>query len=214
MATPRVQIIDYRLGNLFSIQQACEQVGIEAFVSDEKETFSKVDGLILPGVGAFGDAMASLRSLGLVEPVQEAASKGKPLLGICLGMQLLFERSEEFGEHEGLGLLAGEIRRIPEQSSGERKLRVPNVGWNRVAFSHREECQELRASIPSQSYMYFVHSYYAEPTDSGDVFTTTKYGEFRYCSGVLRGTILGMQFHPEKSSVLGLQFYKNWAQTL
>ena len=214
MAAPRVQIIDYRLGNLFSIQQACEQVGIDAFVSDQKETLSDVDGLILPGVGAFGDAMENLRQLRLIEPISSAVSNGKPLLGICLGMQLLFERSEEFGMHDGLSFLTGEIRRIPEQSSGDRKLRVPNVGWNRVRFSDREECQTLCASIPNDPYMYFVHSYYAKPADLGDVLTTTQYGEFRYCSSVLRGTILGMQFHPEKSAAFGLQFYRNWAQTL
>ena len=150
---PRVQIIDYRLGNLFSIQQACQQVGIEAFVSDSPETLASVDGLILPGVGAFGNAMKSLQELKLIDPLRAVVAQGKPLMGICLGMQLLFDQSEEFGEHEGLGLLAGKIKRIPEQVLAERKLRVPNVGWNKIEFNERDGCTELRTGIHDHSYM-------------------------------------------------------------
>ena len=213
-ASPRVQIIDYRLGNLFSIQQACQQVGIDAFVSDSPESLTEADGLILPGVGAFGNAMESLRQLNLVEPIRTAVAQGKPLMGICLGMQLLFDQSEEFGEHEGLGLLAGRIRRIPDQVLAERKLRVPNVGWNNIHFSDRDDSVSIRDEIPDNATMYFVHSYYADPTDPSDVLTTTDYGEIRYCSSVLRSTILGVQFHPEKSAKSGLQFYRNWARSL
>ncbi|MCG8449790.1 MAG: imidazole glycerol phosphate synthase subunit HisH [Pirellulales bacterium] len=213
-AAPRVQIIDYRLGNLFSVQQACQRVGMEAFVSDSTDALSEADGLILPGVGAFGDAMENLRKLNLIEPLCAAASRGKPLMGICLGMQLLFDQSEEFGNHAGLGLLAGQIRRIPDQNFAERKLRVPNVGWNQVQFCDRDDAHAIRAGIPDDTYMYFVHSYYADPADPADRLTTTRYGEIRYCSSVLRGTILGVQFHPEKSAELGLQFYRNWAQSL
>ena len=210
----RVQIIDYRLGNLFSIQQACQQVGIEAFVSDSPETLASVDGLILPGVGAFGNAMKSLQELKLIDPLRAVVAQGKPLMGICLGMQLLFDQSEEFGEHEGLGLLAGKIKRIPEQVLAERKLRVPNVGWNKIEFNERDGCTEIRTGIPDNSYMYFVHSYFVEPANLEDTLTTTQYGKIRYCSSVLRNTILGVQFHPEKSAKLGIQFYKNWALSL
>ena len=213
-AAPRVQIVDYRLGNLFSVQQACQRVGIDAFVSDAAETLAEVDGLILPGVGAFGNAMESLRELGLVEPLCEVVRQGKPLMGICLGMQLLFETSEEFGEHAGLGLLPGRIRRIPDQTIAGRKLRVPNVGWNRIDFCRHDATETICAGVPDASYMYFVHSYYADPTDAADQLTTTAYGEIRYCSSVQRASILGVQFHPEKSAELGLQFYRNWAASL
>lgn len=213
-AAPRVQIIDYQLGNVFSIQQACQRVGIDAFVSDSSKTLHEVDGLILPGVGAFGNAMASLQRLNLIEPLCDTVAHGKPLMGICLGMQLLFDQSEEFGVHPGLGLLAGRIRRIPEQMLAERKLRVPNVGWSGIRICDSRDSEAILSGIPDGSSMYFVHSYFAQPADTNDRLTTTEYGEIRYCSSVLRNTILGVQFHPEKSAELGLQFYRNWAQGL
>lgn len=211
---PRVQIVDYRLGNLFSIQQACQRVGMDAFVSASVDSLEKVDGIILPGVGAFGNAMESLRQLRLLEPLRRVAETGKPLMGICLGMQLLFQQSEEFGRHEGLGLLPGEIRRIPDQTAAGRKLRVPNVGWNRVHFAPHTAGQPIRTAVPDGAYFYFVHSYYADPSEPGDCLTTTQYGEIRYCSAVQRGNILGVQFHPEKSAQVGLRFYQNWARSL
>lgn len=209
----RVQIIDYKLGNLFSISQACQRAGMDAFVSAEPD-FDDADGVILPGVGAFGNAMDRLTDLDLVGPLQELAASGKPLLGICLGMQLLFDRSEEFGEHEGLGLLPGEIRRIPDQRIDDRVYRVPNVGWNRISFCHPDAHAAATEGIPDGAYMYFVHSFYADPADNSDRLTETRYGKFRYCSAVRRGSILGYQFHPEKSGELGLRFYRNWAQSL
>lgn len=211
---PRVQIIDYKLGNLFSVQQACRHFGLDAIVSDSPETLPEVDGLILPGVGAFGNAMENLRNLGLLAPLREVVQQGKPLFGVCLGMQLLFEESEEFGRHEGLGLLPGRICRLPAQTESSRKLRVPNVGWHEIQFSDSGLSQAVRCGIPDRPLMYFVHSFYAEPADAADTLTMTEYGAFRYCSGVHRQNILGVQFHPEKSGRTGLRFYENWAATL
>ena len=210
----RIQIVDYRLGNLFSIQQACERVGLDAFVSANPDALASVDGIILPGVGAFGDAMNNLKELRLLDPLCKAAGNGKPLLGICLGMQLLFKKSEEFGDHEGLGLLSGYVEKIPEQTAGDRKLRVPNVGWNRIRFANRSDVAAVLDGVEDGAWMYFVHSYCARPGNLGDQLTLTDYGTIRYCSGVLRGSILGVQFHPEKSGRIGLRMYENWARGL
>jgi len=214
MTAPRVQIVDYRLGNVFSIQQACRRVGIDAFVSSCPADLPTSDGIILPGVGGFGNAMDNLRELQLLEPLQGIAASGKPLMGICLGMQLLFEESEEFGEHKGLGILPGRIRRIPDQVIQGRRLRVPNVGWNQVSFAERPDAASLLDGIADGEFMYFVHSFFADPSESSDELTATRYGAIRYCSAVLRSNILGVQFHPEKSAGAGLRFYQNWASGL
>lgn len=214
MALPRVQIIDYRLGNLFSIQQACRYVGLDAFVSASAEQLETVDGIILPGVGAFGNAMQSLNDLQLTEPLRQVAKAGKPLLGICLGMQLLFESSEEFGEHQGLGLISGRISRIPDQILNRKQYRVPNVGWSRIIFEGHVQQETFLNGISDKEFMYFVHSYCAQSVQESDRLTMTEYGEFRYCSAVLHGSILGCQFHPEKSARAGLQLYENWACSL
>lgn len=211
---PRVQIIDYHLGNLFSIQQACHRAGLDAFVSSSPLTISDVAGVILPGVGAFGNAMDNLQRLQLLQPLQEYAAAGRPLFGICLGMQLLFEDSEEFGLHAGLGLLRGHVRRLPVQFSGDRRLRVPHVGWQQTWFAESAADQPVRAGIPDGQHMYYVHSYFAEPQDSADILTFTQYGQIRYCSAVLRGNIFGVQFHPERSARAGLRFYENWGKVI
>lgn len=214
MKTPRIQIIDYGLGNLFSIDQACHKVGMEPFVSASPADLTTADGIILPGVGAFGMAMDRLTAHGFVEPLREVVQSGKPLMGICLGMQLLFDESEEFGTHSGLGLLSGKIRRIPEQFEAERRLRVPNVGWNRVHFPEGVKDREVDSGIVDGAYMYFVHSFYVDPADSADCLLTTQYGQLRYCCATRKGSILGVQFHPEKSGPAGLKLYENWARTI
>ena len=210
----RIQIIDYRLGNLFSVLQACRKVGLDAFVSASPDELSDVDGILLPGVGAFGSAMKNLKDLGLLDPLREVVGQGKPLLGICLGMQLLFDRSEEFGDHAGLGLLPGVVRRLPVQFRSERKLRVPNIGWHRVRFAQNASSHPICRGVTDSQHMYFVHSLYADPEQNCDYLTTTEYGDLTYCSGVARDNIVGFQFHPEKSAAEGLQFYKNWADMI
>jgi glutamine amidotransferase len=214
MSQPRVQIVDYRLGNLFSIQQACKHVGLDAFVSGSADELQSVDGIILPGVGAYGNAMQSLHELQLVDPLKRAAEAGKPLLGICLGMQLLFDSSQEFGEHQGLGLISGQVNRIPDQVLDGRQMRVPNVGWNPITFAERSDTGPLLDGLSDNTFMYFVHSYCAEAVSESDQLTTTQYGNFRYCSAVLRENILGCQFHPEKSAQAGLRLYENWGRSL
>lgn len=213
-SVPRVQIIDYGLGNLFSIQQACRHVGIEPVISGSPHELDQANAVILPGVGAFGKAMERLRELDFVEPLRETLKAGKPMLGICLGMQLLFDESEEFGTHAGLGLLPGRIRRIPDQVQANRRLRVPNVGWNQVHFADDAQNRWIARGIRNDSYMYFVHSFYAEPSDSSDSLMATEYGKLRYCCAAQRGNILGVQFHPEKSGSVGLKLFKNWAEAI
>lgn len=207
----RIQIVDYRLGNLFSIQQACRHAGLDAFVSASAQSLQDADGIILPGVGAFGSAMANLKELRLIEPLIEAVKGGKPLLGICLGMQLLFDSSEEFGSHLGLGLLSGNVRRLPDQSEESRKLKVPNVGWNRVVFPEHRIIEKNLWGLRNGAFMYFVHSYHVVPNETSDNLAFTRFGQLHYCSAVQRKNILGVQFHPERSALEGINFYRHWA---
>ncbi len=201
-----ITIVDYGVGNLRSVQKALELVGAAAVVSGDPEALAAARGLVLPGVGAFGDGMANLALRGLLEPVRRHVSAHKPLLGICLGMQLLFEESEEMGRHRGLGFLPGRVVRFPE---GE--LKVPHVGWNRVHHAGlASRPGRLLAGIPGGAHAYFVHSYYALPGDPGDVLATTEYG-LRFASVVGRGGIWGAQFHPEKSQEVGLRLLANFA---
>jgi glutamine amidotransferase len=218
---PTVAVIDYGLGNLFSIQKACEHVGITAIITSDKEHIKDADGLILPGVGAFGDAMLALNRLELTEPIQEFARSQKIVLGICLGLQLLFSESDEFGVHQGLGIIEGKVRRLPNDKNPETPLKVPQVGWNRiwvpqsdVGPGEDEGCPEvwrdtLLDGIKNGAFMYFVHSYYVKPLDEFQTLIQTIYGDTRFCSGIQKGHIYGFQFHPERSGPTGLQIYKN-----
>lgn len=213
MTQKRIQIIDYGLGNLFSIEQALQSVGAKTVVSHSMDDLTAADGIVLPGVGAFGNAMQKLREMNIVEPLRAAVKAGKSLMGICLGMQLLFDESEEFGNHEGLGILPGKIQRIPDQTEADQKLRVPNVGWNTVSRSD-SAANDVMDGIPSESFFYFVHSYFCAPSNDDDWLLETQYGKVRYCCAARRDKILGVQFHPEKSGPMGLKLYHNWIQTL
>ncbi|MGD8624786.1 MAG: imidazole glycerol phosphate synthase subunit HisH [Anaerolineae bacterium] len=199
---PAVVIVDYGVGNLRSVQKALERVGAGATIQSDPAALDPAQGVVLPGVGAFGDGMAQLRARGLVEPLLRQVGQGKPLLGICLGMQLLFEESEEMGRHPGLGLLPGRVVRFPEND-----LKVPHVGWNRLRFAGHP----LLAGIPPGAYAYFVHSYYARPQAPGDVLATTDYG-LAFASVVGRGRVWGAQFHPEKSQEVGLRLLANFCR--
>lgn len=198
-----IAIINYGLGNLHSVQKAIAHVGSAAEVTDDPRAILRADKVILPGVGAFADGMKGLQSRGLVPVVQEVAAMGLPLLGICLGMQLLFEESEEQGQHLGLSLLSGKV--VLFQQPG---FKVPQIGWNQV-----EVCKSsgLMNGIRDGDYFYFNHSYYCIPHDAGDVITMTDYGS-RFASSVERQTIFGVQFHPEKSQKTGLQILKNFVE--
>lgn len=211
--TKRVVIIDYDMGNLFSVAQACRHVGLDPVVSSDARVVAGAQALILPGVGAFGVAMNRLKAAGLDDGIREYVRTGRPFLGVCLGMQLLFSSSREFGDHEGLGMVNGSVVRFsPPQS--ELNVKVPQVGWNQIyppAGTHEWKSDVLQGSVPGE-YMYFVHSYYAVPQDANLILTETFYGGQRYCSSIVKDNIVGIQFHPEKSGRKGLQIYADWAR--
>jgi glutamine amidotransferase len=201
---PRIAVVDYGMGNRRSVQKALEHVGARAAITGDHETLLHADGLVVPGVGAFPLAMRNLHDLGLVELLRERAGASVPLLGICLGMQLLFERSEELDSTEGLGLIAGEVRWLDG-----RGLRIPHIGWNEVRF---ERDSPLSCGLPHPGCpLYHVHSLAAHPADPADVIATCEYGE-RFATIVARGTVTGVQFHPEKSSVHGLTMLGNFVR--
>lgn len=193
-----IAIIDYGVGNLFSLSSSLRAVGAEVVVTDDREILKKADRLILPGVGAFADAAAKLRAGGLDGFVREQAASGKPLLGICLGMQLLFEKSYEFGEHQGLGLIPGEI--VPMQGTIPADLKIPQIGWNRLQLKGESP---LFQHIQDGDYVYFVHSYYASGCNPY-VIATTDYG-IEMTAASAHGNVYGCQFHPEKSGPVGLK---------
>ncbi len=197
-----IAIVDYGMGNLRSVQKAFERVGYGAVVTNRPEEVGQAERVVLPGVGAFGDAMANLKRAGLIDPVVKSISEGRPFLGICVGLQLLFVESEEMGRHRGLDVLPGRVRRFPE---GER---VPQIGWNQI---HIRRKLPLLEGIPDGSFFYFVHSYYVDPENPEDTIATTDYG-IDYTSIAGRGTAFGIQFHPEKSQDLGLRILKNFAE--
>jgi len=194
-------IVDDGMGNLRSVEKAVAAVGGHPLVSGDPEVVRTAPRLILPGVGAFGDAMNNLGSQGLLEALLEAVRSGTPLLGLCLGLQLLFEESEEFGRHRGLGIIPGGVRRFT--GSG---LHVPHVGWNQVQDVKPDPLLE---GVPEGAYFYFVHSYYVEPSESDDLLASTEYGR-RFCSIARRDRVWGAQFHPEKSQAMGKRLLSNF----
>ncbi|MCL0052081.1 imidazole glycerol phosphate synthase subunit HisH [Peptococcaceae bacterium] len=195
-----IAIIDYGMGNLRSVQKGFFRAGFEADIIENPSKLSKYSGIVLPGVGAFADAMKNLQKTGMVEAIKESISQKKPFLGICLGQQLLFEWSEEWGGSEGLGIFKGAVKRIPEG------LKVPHMGWNQVEYKNKSILFE---GIPDKSAFYFVHSYYVDPEDKSVVVATTEYG-VHFASVVGKYNVFGVQFHPEKSSKLGLKLLQNF----
>lgn len=196
-----IGIIDYHLNNLRSVQKAFEKVGVQSFISDNPADLRTADKLVLPGVGAFAQAMENLRVLGLENIVRKHVADGKPLLGICLGMQLLFSKSNEGGESAGLDFVHGNVKLFPST------VKVPHIGWNQVEIVKKSP---LLNDVEEKSFVYFVHSYYVEPTEDVTL-TRTEYG-FRFTSIIEKGNVFGIQFHPEKSQVTGLQLLKNFAE--
>lgn len=197
-----VAIIDYDAGNIRSVEKAVELLGHEAVVTRDRKTILSADHVILPGVGAFGDAMDKLEKFGLVDTIREAKNQGLPFLGICLGLQLMFESSEEAPGIEGLGLLPGKILRIPEGDG----LKIPHVGWNSLTFPNKGR---LFQGMEPGAYVYFVHSYYLQAKDPQIVTAATEYGVTIHAS-VERGNLFACQFHPEKSSETGLKILQNF----
>ena len=199
-----IAVIDYDAGNLKSVEKALLALGEDVLVTRDREKLLAADKVILPGVGNFGDAMEKLKSYGLVPVIHELAEMGKPFLGICLGLQLLFERSDEAPGVEGLGILKGEIVRIPD---GE-ELKVPHIGWNSL---HLQNGGRLFRNLPEEPYVYFVHSYYLKAEDPEIVKATTEYG-VTIDASVEQGNVFACQFHPEKSSRVGLKILENFAK--
>ena len=209
---PRVVVIDYGLGNLFSVARALHAIGAEVQVSSSPEMVWQAERLILPGVGAFGEGMQRLRSGGFIDPIRHAVDSGCPLLGICLGMQLLFSESEEFGLHQGLGLVEGRVVRLREADLAGRRVKVPHVGWSALrpaGSAQRWNSTVLRGVAPGEM-TYFVHSFAAHPQEEAVSIAQTGYGGYEYCAVVHRGPITGCQFHPEKSGEVGLQILRNF----
>lgn len=198
-----IAIIDYDAGNMKSVEKAFQYLNEDVIITRDRETILNADRVVLPGVGAFGDAMARLNHYGLVDTIHEAVGQGKPFLGICLGLQLLFERSEESPGVSGLGLLKGEIVRIPDAEG----LKIPHMGWNSIDI---KEGSRLFKGISRQAYMYFVHSYYLRAKQPEDVAATTYYSTLIHAA-VEHENIFACQFHPEKSSETGLRILKNFA---
>ena len=205
----KLVIIDYQLGNLFSVQQAVRQQGFDCEVSADPEAVRQADALLLPGVGAFGAAMEALRRDGLEEAILEGVNAGKPFMGVCLGMQLLFAKSGEFGEEKGLGIIPGEIKRIP----GEGR-KVPHVGWNTIRENGQSWAGSPLEGLADGAWMYFVHSYHAQPDEAAHALTHTTHDGFTYCSAVRRDNVFATQFHPEKSAAPGLSIYANWLNSI
>lgn len=198
-----IAIIDYDAGNLKSVEKALKYIGEEAVITRDKEEILQADKVILPGVGSFGDAMNNLHQFGLVDIIKEVVKKGTPFLGICLGLQLLFERSDECPGAEGLGILKGEILRIPACPG----LKIPHMGWNSIQI---KPSARLFKGVEEELYVYFVHSYYLKAADRDVVAATTEYSTLIDAS-VESGNVFACQFHPEKSSKVGLQILKNFA---
>ncbi|HEX3047518.1 MAG TPA: imidazole glycerol phosphate synthase subunit HisH [Bacillota bacterium] len=206
-----IAIIDYGVGNLRSVEKALLYLGFNAIVTAEPKVVLEAEKVVLPGVGAFGKSMESLKQAGMIPVVKEVIRSGRPFLGICLGLQMLFEASAEvFGDQEcvnaGLGIFPGRVLRFPITD-----LKVPQIGWNQIKKSHTREETPLLYGVPDGSFVYFVHSYYVKPENPEIVACTTDYG-LEYCSGVSWGNINAFQFHPEKSSGVGLRILKNFGE--
>ncbi len=204
---PLLVVIDYEAGNLRSIAKALEGAGAQPILVRAPDDVPTHDGIVLPGVGAFGSAMARLREVGFPQWIRDRVAAGTPLLGVCLGIQLLFERSEEGGDVEGLGLLPGDVRRLPAQ------VKVPHMGWNQLTLKRSAPALQ---GIADGTFVYFVHSYVVRPREPGDVVATTSYGG-EWPAVVQRDRVVGLQFHPEKSATTGQQILRNlvaWVATV
>ena len=211
-------IIDYGLGNLYSVKLACEKVGMNATITSEKNIIRTANVVILPGVGAFGDAMVELELRGLTNELHRVVESGKMLVGICLGMQLLMEESFEFGHHLGLGIIKGSVVRFDHPRNPEgRILKVPQVGWNKILKPKKPEKNDPWQATPLQeikegSYVYFVHSFYCQPTEANVTLAITRYGHIQFCSSLWSNNTFAVQFHPERSGPIGLNIYRNIMQ--
>lgn len=203
-----ILIVDYGVGNLYSLQKAFRRCGADAGVSENAEDIRNADALVLPGVGSFEAGMRGLKVRNLIEPVKLFAHSGKPVLGICLGAQLLLSKGFEFGEFDGLGIIPGSVKRFPDLP---RETKIPHIGWNHILLPAADVWNKtILDNIPEDSTTYFVHSYVLNPEKPEHWFTKTIYGGYEFCSAVRKGNIYGTQFHPEKSGAVGLKIIQNF----
>ncbi len=204
-----IAIVDYGMGNLRSVQKGFEKIGADAVVTNDPKKLLEAEKIVLPGVGAFRDCIHNLEQGGFVEPLLGLIADGRPFLGICLGLQMLFAESEEFGIHKGLGVIPGRVVRFPDgMSEAGEKLPVPHMGWNQILIKGQSP---LFAGVQDGSNVYFVHSYYVKPDDESVVAAACSYG-IEFCAAIQRDNIMATQFHPEKSQAIGLQMLKNFAE--
>ncbi len=208
----RVTVVDYGLGNLFSIRRALAYIGVRVEITSSTEVIRQAEWLILPGVGSFGDGMQQLRTRGLIEPILQFAQSGRPLLGICLGMQLLFSASEEFGLHEGLGLIKGNVAQLHNADPTGRRVKVPHVGWSELIRprSLTDWGSTILEGPLEGDAMYFIHSYVPYPENESVIIAQINYGGYLYCAAIEQGNVIGCQFHPEKSGKAGLHLLRNF----
>ncbi|CAN5667690.1 imidazole glycerol phosphate synthase subunit HisH [soil metagenome] len=211
---PKVAIIDYEMGNMFSVEHACRNVGLDPVITSDPKTILSADAAILPGVGAFSECMNNLRKFDLVSVIKEFIDSKKPFIGICLGLQLLFTESEEFGLTKGLDIISGVVRKFPALNPDGFKLRVPQIGWNHIYKKDRRWKNSILNDTTEKEFMYFVHSYYVIPENQKDILTLTNYCGLEFCSAVHRGNINAFQFHPEKSAENGLKVYRNFKRLI
>jgi glutamine amidotransferase len=213
----RVAIVDYEMGNLFSVKNACEHVGLRAAITSSNHDIASADAVILPGVGAFGDAIETLRRLNLINVLVDSAASQKPFLGICLGMQLMMSESHEFGRHIGLGIIPGTVVRFETPIGNQGVLKVPQVGWNRMFKTEAVDdpwAGSLLEGLSNGVFLYFVHSYYIRLEEREIGVAVTRYGNIEFCSALRYGNIFACQGHPERSGPQGLRIYYNFAAAL
>ena len=209
-----VAIIDYKMSNLFSVQAACKKVGLSSVITSDKKEILDAKLAILPGVGAFGEAMKYLVNSKLDDCIHCFVDSGKPFIGICLGLQLLFEGSEEFGRYKGLGLIKGTVKKFQFHSYQSIKYPVPQIGWNKIKQNTISWEKTMFCNVNDNDFMYFVHSYYVKPYDESIILSKTTYGNVEYCSAIEYKNIFASQFHPEKSGKAGLRIYENLYRNL
>lgn len=213
MSNKKIVIVDYGLGNLYSLLKALKCFADNVVITDNPNTIIKADAVVIPGVGAFAVGMQGLKERGLIEPIRDFAASGKPMLGICLGAQLMLSKGYEFGEYEGLDIISGVVKIFPESVSGREK--IPHIGWNEIYPTKESGWNNtIFSNVKNKASVYFVHSYIMAPDNIDDISVLVEYGGFEFCAATKKGNIYGTQFHPEKSGEVGLKIIKSFVDNI